>query len=595
MKRTKPKIEAQGGDVDPIHNTSGQQVIQRQYVQGSVHINIQAAPTQGAVKPRQQASRPSAKNTQASAPSRGDRRVARHASRYSKRKTARNGLIEGYVVNIDLANSRRLADKARKTSVPGTEDPWDLITKWCQGLRHETTRKSGLDKKLSAMTPLPEGDGRWFFETDVVNAHQLAEAVHKETIKENRDRAPEDHWKFRIGIVQGAVRISTLTPGKSVLTGKPIATAKEFQECATPGGTLICPTTFSNLTKTKSEGGIPYSKVAEVFNNPKRQGETVFAHKRQCVVEHGASSPRIRQTREQQAAPVTSNYRAKVIEAMEDMLSRSELRSLVAKLVRVQKFGRMTEDRFVLSNELRSGPEAVYDVLIGIEESLEDGPLHGTLKPAERTTLDVIVGGVVLLGMSPGWMADQFQEHRTGKAVKIPSDDGDLTVDEEKGISADVLALVSAAFFERRANLDGLLERIFRRGVAASADMGLGDVLQGVGEEDIYFELKRHLVAVLHQKKEARAKAGRLPAKTKSSDIEIWFKQLIGYVNRWYDKGTPRYLSHKSYAAHLPRIRELGLDKLLFLIPVKGDFDKAFERHVEVLMTSWDLHKRLSK
>lgn len=284
------------------------------------------------------------------------------------------------------------------------------------------------------------------------------------------------------------------------------------------------------------------------------------------------------------------DYRAKVIEAIEAKLSSTALAGLAKKLATIPDLGALKSGQFVVSRKLRIGPEPVYDVVLGIEKLVNNKDVS---KASERKELANVVGGVVVLGMSPVWLADQFRGHQSGHPIPVPSDQGRLSV--EDGTSADLLSLVSCAFFSREFNLDGTLKKLFSKDDLATKDAGPGETLRGVGADDIEFELKCHLVEQLHPKRGKRSR----PSGGLDPDYRKWiadrFGELIGYVNRDHDKGNSQYLSHKDYAAHIPTIRRMGLDKLLFLIPVDGNFEDAFRKHVEVLKTAWDLHERLLK
>jgi len=288
------------------------------------------------------------------------------------------------------------------------------------------------------------------------------------------------------------------------------------------------------------------------------------------------------------------DYRGKVIEALEEKLSLKVMEKVAPELATIRHFGSFNKGRFSVAKSLQSGPDHVYDIMTDLERKVKAMQANGLLKPADkRQHLADVVAGVVVLGMSPKWIGTQFSELEQGKQIPIPSDGGTVPVEGEH--SADLLYLVSRAFFSRDVHIDGALKRLFKEDSLASADTGLGEVVRSIGQDDMEFELKLHLVEALHPK---GAKLGKASGKMDASQrkfVSDRFREVIGYVNRDYDKGEPRYLSHEDYARHIPTIRQMGLDKLLFLIPTAGNFEEAFKQHVEVLSVAWDLHRLLVK
>jgi hypothetical protein len=288
------------------------------------------------------------------------------------------------------------------------------------------------------------------------------------------------------------------------------------------------------------------------------------------------------------------DYRGKVIEALEEKLSLKVMERVAPELATIRHFGTFNKVRFSVAKSLQSGPDDVYEIMMGLERKVKAMLANGHLKPADkRQHLADVVAGVVVLGMSPEWIETQFSELEQGKQIPVPSDGGTVPVGGEH--SADLLYLVSRAFFSRNVHIDGALTRLFKEDSLASADTGLGEDLRSIGPDDMEFELKLHLVQELHPRGAKRGKASGKMDASQRTFVSDRFREVIGYVNRDYDKGEPRYLSHEDYARHIPTIRQMGLDKLLFLIPTAGNFDEAFKQHVEVLSVAWDLHRLLVK
>ena len=208
-----------------------------------------------------------------------------------------------------------------------------------------------------------------------------------------------------------------------------------------------------------------------------------------------------------------------------------------------------------------------------------------------------VVGGIAALGVRPQWVAkqvDALARERGPLNLRVPTPTGQMTAevratvaDQERKSSVDLLHLVS------RSLVGGFirLEKLFRASPLAVADQAMDRVLQTVGEEDEAFAIKLNLIClVTPEQQHATVQRTSESRAAYVKRVDRMFRVVLKTFEFAYLEGYPWRLTDPAFAGRIKLLRELGLHKVIVMLPKEGHFDDFFEDFTNAMSAVLKIH-----
>jgi hypothetical protein len=238
--------------------------------------------------------------------------------------------------------------------------------------------------------------------------------------------------------------------------------------------------------------------------------------------------------------------------------------------------------------------------IAGILMSLMDEPKIYQLPENERQGFLDVIGGLAALGLRPRWLERETRLLSSEKGlvnIKIPTPSGTLIAKAEVRSAnpgtkdeADVnlLHLVCRSILGKCIKLGDL----FQEAPHAAPDASMDRVLQGIGEVDEVVALKIHLIRKIAPEYEDVLQTTG-DRQTYLRRLDRCFRQVLAKIDFAYREGYPWYLTDPAHAGRLRLLRDMGLHKVIVLLPKDGDFNDFFEDFTNAMSAVLKIHLRL--